>query len=149
MIMSVECILAMAVGIANLVNLCVFVDFVFVIEILHLFKAKKGNDHDTPGIVEAPKLSGDWLAKGLYKCGFIASDTDPGIYYGRDMALAVYVDDVLLFGPDEEEMNKVLEELKLDGFDFNIEKKGVDKTYNFLGINVTQEKKEGANIEIN
>ena len=58
------------------------------------------------------------------------------------MALAVYVDDVLLFGPDEEEMNKVLEELKLAGFDLKIEKKGVDRTYDFLGINVTQEKKE-------
>ena len=31
------------------------------------------------------------------------------------MALVVYVDDVLLFGPDEAEMDKVLSELQLEG----------------------------------
>ena len=100
------------------------------------------------GLREAPKHWSNWLAKGLYKCGLTPSDTDPGIYYGRGMALAVYVDAILLFGPDEKEMNKVLEELKLDGFNLKIEKKGVDKTYDFLGINVTQENKEENIIEV-
>ena len=65
------------------------------------------------GLKEAPKLWSDWLAKWLIKLNFKVSTHDPGIFYGRGMALVVYVDDVLLFGPDESEMEKVLKELQL------------------------------------
>ena len=62
------------------------------------------------GMREAPKLWNDWLAGALDRCGLVPSVEDPGIYYGRGMALAVYVDDVLFFGPDESEMEKVITE---------------------------------------
>ena len=55
------------------------------------------------------------------------------------MCLVVYVDDVLLFGPDEKEMDKVLSELKLEGFDLKVEKTGAQKAYDFLGIHITKE----------
>ena len=38
------------------------------------------------------------------------------------MALVCYVDDLLLFGSDENEMNKVLKELELAGFELKTEK---------------------------
>ena len=94
------------------------------------------------GLRKAPKLWHDFLEKGLLKAGFRPSCFDPGIYFGRGMALVVYVDDVLLFGPDEKEMQKVLEDLKLDGFELKLEKDGAQQSYDFLGINVT-ETKEG------
>ena len=55
------------------------------------------------------------------------------------MCLVVYVDDVLLFGPDEKEMDKVLSELQLAGFDLKVEKTGAQKAYDFLGIHITEE----------
>ena len=55
------------------------------------------------------------------------------------MVLVVYVDDVLLFGPDENEMNKVLSELKIAGFELKTEKHGKDASYDFLGINISLE----------
>ena len=90
------------------------------------------------GLREAPKLWHDWLEKGLIKSGFKVSSFDPGIYYGRGMALVVYVDDVLFFGPSELEMAKVIEELKADGFELKLEKTGEQSTYDFLGINIVQ-----------
>ena len=60
------------------------------------------------GLWKAPKLWADWLAKGLDKAGFVPSEDDPGIFYGRGMALAVYVDDVLFFGHVESGMKKVI-----------------------------------------
>ena len=51
------------------------------------------------GLREAPKLWNDYLVIALLKAGFVQSVYDPGVYHGRGMAVAVYVDDVLLFGP--------------------------------------------------
>ncbi len=90
------------------------------------------------GLREAPKLWHDWLEKGLVRAGFTVSTYDPGIYYGRGMALVVYVDDVLLFGPDENEMQKVLEDLREGGYELKLEKSGEQSVYDFLGINITQ-----------
>lgn len=94
------------------------------------------------GLREAPKLWADWLAKGLADVGFTPSDNDPGIFYGRGMALIVYMDDVLLLGPDESEMEKVLAELHDWNFDLKIEKDGSDASYDFLGINITRKDDE-------
>jgi hypothetical protein len=89
------------------------------------------------GMREAPKLWSDWLAKGLSHTGFAKSDFDPGIYYGRGMVIAVYVDDVLFFGPSEAEMEKVITELQSKGYELKREKNGDETAYNFLGINIS------------
>ena len=52
------------------------------------------------------------------------------------MAIAVYVDDVLFFGPDGEEMKKVVTDLKLDGFKLKIEKEINVTSFDFLGIHI-------------
>ena len=41
------------------------------------------------GMREAPKLWADYLEKGLRHSGFNPSHEDPGIYYGRGMAVAI------------------------------------------------------------
>ena len=55
------------------------------------------------------------------------------------MCLVVYIDDVLLFGPDEKEMDKGLSKLHLEGFDLKVEEDRNIKTYDFLGIHITKE----------
>ena len=52
------------------------------------------------------------------------------------------MDDLLLFGPDEKEMNKVLKELELDGFELKTEKEAKDVSCDFLGTTVTQTEDE-------
>ena len=78
------------------------------------------------GLKDAPQLWADYLAKGLDRCGFVASDDDPGVFLGRGMAIVTYVDDVLFFGPDEDEMEKGIDELQSDGFRLKREKNGDD-----------------------
>jgi hypothetical protein len=51
----------------------------------------------------------------------VESHEDPGVYYGRGMAIVVYVDDVLFFGPAEAEMEKVITELQADGFELTLD----------------------------
>jgi Reverse transcriptase (RNA-dependent DNA polymerase) len=87
---------------------------------------------------EAPKLWNDWLSKALVKSKFKVSTEEPGVCYGRGMAIVVYVDDVLFYGPDELEMERVIEELQEGGFELKREKSGNDSVYNFLGINITE-----------
>ena len=91
------------------------------------------------GMREAPKLWNDWLSKALVRAGFVSSTEDPGIFYGRGMAIAVYVDDVLFFGPSEAEMEKVISELQEGGFELKREKGGDDSAYSFLGINIEED----------
>ena len=58
------------------------------------------------------------------------------------MASAVHVDDLLLFGPDQKEMNKVLKELELDGFKLETEKESKDVFHDFLGVSLAQTEDE-------
>ena len=55
------------------------------------------------------------------------------------MCLVVYMDGVFLFGPNEDDMDTVLKELQLDGFELKLEKSGADKAFDFLGINISEE----------
>ena len=90
------------------------------------------------GMKEAPKLWGDFLSKALDRASFHPANEDLGVYYGRGMAIVVYVDDVLFFGPDESEMERVIQELQTDGFELKREKNGDDTAYSFLGIELQQ-----------
>ena len=90
------------------------------------------------GMCEAPKLWNDFLEKGLRRTGFVPSHEDPGVYYGNGMAIAVYVDDVLFFGPDGDAMEKVIDALQTDGFELKREKGTEDTAYSFLGISITE-----------
>ena len=42
------------------------------------------------------------LSAGLKKLGFVPGVNEPGIFYGHGMAIVVWVDNCLFFGPDED-----------------------------------------------
>ena len=90
------------------------------------------------GLRDAPKLWSDFLCKGLIKAGFQPCPDDPGVYVGRGMAIATYVDDVLFFGPDAAEMEKVINDLEFNGFKLTREKDTTDTVYDFLGIRIEE-----------
>jgi len=87
---------------------------------------------------EAPKLWHDHLEKGLKKAKFIPSTEDPSVYYSQGMAIAVYVDDVLFFGPDGDAMEEVINELQGSGFELKREKGSDASAYSFLGIDISE-----------
>jgi Reverse transcriptase (RNA-dependent DNA polymerase) len=87
---------------------------------------------------EAPKLWHDHLEKELIKAKFQPSTEDPAVYYGRGMAIAVYVDDVLFFGPDADAMVTIINELQDSGFELKQEKDSDETAYSFLGIEISE-----------
>ena len=90
------------------------------------------------GLKDAPKLWSDYLAKALIANGMKPSAHDPAVYLGHGMAIAVYVDDLLFFGPDEGKMEELIENFQTDGFELKREKGGDDPAYDFLGIHVQE-----------
>ena len=52
------------------------------------------------GMKDAPKIWHDHLESSLLNASLKPFFDDPGVYLGRGMAIVVYVDDMLIFGPD-------------------------------------------------
>ena len=65
--------------------------------------------------------------------GFEVLETDTSIYVRGEVIIAVYVDDMLIIDPNEEECNKIYQAL---GQHFQIENKGEVKS--FLDLNITR-----------
>ena len=65
--------------------------------------------------------------------GFEVLETDTSIYVRQEIIIAVYVDDMLIIGPSQEECNEIYQAL---GQHFQIENKGEVKS--FLGLNITR-----------
>jgi Reverse transcriptase (RNA-dependent DNA polymerase) len=101
-------------------------------------------DHDEPvvlrlnkslyGLVQAPMLYYGHLAAGLKKRGLELSKADPCMFAGRGMVALSYVDDLLWFGPDLMEIDKVIQELKDDKMPLTVE---ADDAYAFLGVDIS------------
>ncbi|XP_069361062.1 uncharacterized protein [Maniola hyperantus] len=91
------------------------------------------------GLKQAPRAWNKRLNETLEKLGFHRSKNESCVYYRGDkqkiIILAVYVDDILIFWNEEQEMKKVKEELTL-----NFEMKDLGSAKLMLGINITQEK---------
>ena len=85
------------------------------------------------GLVQAPMLYYNHLSAGLEQCGLKPSSTDPCMFIGRGMVALSYVDDLLFFGPDLQEIDKVVHELKSNGMPLTVED---DDAYAFLGVDI-------------
>jgi hypothetical protein len=74
------------------------------------------------------------LSAGLKKRGLEPSKADPCMFIGRGMVALSYVDDLLWFGPDLKEIDKVIQELKDDKMPLTVE---ADDAYAFLGVDIS------------
>ena len=90
------------------------------------------------GMVDAPRYWYLHLKEGLHKLGFQQSENDPGIYFGRGMVLILYVDDLLVCGPDKEQIEQVFVDLEAEGYKLTCENNKND-AFNFLGIELNME----------
>ena len=81
--------------------------FILLYKTIYIFISKIFNDINRLfykflyGLCETPKTQYDFLEQNL-KNGFKTSWSNPGIYYGRDTALAPYIDNILFFGSNNE-----------------------------------------------
>ena len=61
---------------------------------------------------------------------------DPWLYFCGRIALLVYINDCIMFGPDMAELDKVVKEMRTSSKKFRVEDLG--NTKDFLGIQVTR-----------
>ena len=63
------------------------------------------------GLKQAPRVWFQTLSKALAEFGFRRSQFDEAVFYKDNMILAVYVDDILIFGPQKTKIDEVKKEL--------------------------------------
>ena len=80
------------------------------------------------GLKQAPRIWYLLLCEVIVGLGFEVLETDTSIYVRREIIIAVYVDDMLIIGPSQEECNEIYQAL--------VENKGEVKS--FLGLNITR-----------
>jgi hypothetical protein len=86
------------------------------------------------GTKQAGRVWNKHLNKGLKKLGYTPSLIDPCVYYKGKTVFMLYVDDGIFAGPDQEEIQGLIEELKEE---FNITDEG-DLT-EYLGVLVEKQ----------
>jgi Reverse transcriptase (RNA-dependent DNA polymerase) len=90
------------------------------------------------GISQAPRLWFDHLRDKLLKCGLRQSSLDPCLFYGNNIYLVVYVDDVIIASKDEKAIDALIAKLKTTS-DFTDD----GELSSFLGIDVTRDDAAG------
>ena len=76
-----------------------------------------------------------YLDEGLGEIGFKPSKMDPCLYFRGCIALLVYIDDCIMFGPNLAELDKVVMEMRTSSKKFRV--KDLGNVKDFLGIQVT------------
>ena len=76
-----------------------------------------------------------YLDEGLGEIGFKLSKMDPCLYFCGHIALLVYIDNCIMFGPNLAELDKVVMEMRMSSKKFRVEDLGHVK--DFLGIQVS------------
>ena len=84
------------------------------------------------GQKQAGRVWNQFLDAALIKIGFISSDIDPCLYFKQGIVLVVYIDDCILFSPNNSLIDETIK--KLCDAKFNIEDQGT--VNDFLGIKV-------------
>ena len=84
------------------------------------------------GRKDAGRIFHQYLKDKLESIGFKQSVHDECVFYHGSVVYVTYVDDSIIQGPDDEEIQEVLRKMKLAGLDYTIEG-GID---DFLGVNI-------------
>jgi hypothetical protein len=84
------------------------------------------------GQKQAGRVWNQYLTKKLKQIGFKQSEVDECLFYKGKTMYVLYTDDSLLAGPDQEEMDKAINDMKKVGLDITVE----GDIQDFLGVNI-------------
>ena len=90
------------------------------------------------GQKQAGRVWNKYLDERLGEISFKPSKMDPCLYFRGCIALLVYIDDCIIFGPDVAELDKVVKEMRTSSKKFRVE--DLRNVKDFLGIQVTRGK---------
>ena len=72
------------------------------------------------GLVKSPLFCYNNMKGGFEEIGFKPRNMDPCMFYIRGMISIIYVDDVLLFGPDQDNIDDAIKELEDAGVSLTV-----------------------------
>ena len=90
------------------------------------------------GSTIAPRLWYEKLKKGLLVRRFAVSDVDPCMFIRNDCIVQAYVDDLVIYAPQQKTIDALLTSFHDDGDEYNWEMTVEGTIQEFLGINLTR-----------
>ena len=90
--------------------------------------------HNVYGQKQGGQVWNKYMDQGMREIGFTPSTYDPCLYYRGSTVFLVYINDCIVFGPNEQSSNKVVTNLCACSLNFTIDDQG--DIGDFLGIQV-------------
>ena len=103
----------------------------------HVLKLKR----NVYGQKQAGRVWNQYMDQGMRSIGFTPSKFDPCLYYRNSVIFLVYIDDCIVFGPDDRVIDDVVTDLRNSSQNFTVDDLG--EVGDFLGIQV-QKKDDGS-----
>ena len=96
----------------------------------HVLKLKR----NVYGQKQAGRVWNQYMDQGMKSIGFTPSKFDPCLYYRKSIVFLVYIDDCIVFGPDDTAIDEVVADLRKSTQNFTIDDQG--EVGDFLGIQI-------------
>ena len=93
------------------------------------------------GLKQSPRYFFEYITERLIKQNLLASKFDPCLFMNESLIVIIYVDDILIYGRTEAEIDSLIERLKND--DIALHKEGTAEGY--LGVDI---QRDGQNITL-
>jgi hypothetical protein len=87
------------------------------------------------GLKQAPRYFFEYLTERLIKHGFTASKYDPCLFMSKSLIVIIYVNDILIYGKENKDIDEFIERMKKD--DVALHKEGTAEGY--LGVDIQYE----------
>ncbi len=104
------------------------------------FHRRKGNEvlclkQPLYGLKQSPWYFFQYVTERLIKQGLTASKLDPCLFISKSLIVIIYVDDILIYGKSDDEINELIELLKQDNIALHREGTAVG----YLGVDIQQD----------
>ena len=96
----------------------------------HVLKHKR----NVYGQKQAGRVWNQYMDQGMKSIGFTPSKFDPCLYYRKSIVFLVYIDDCIVFGPDDTAIDEEVTDLRKSSQNFTIDDQG--EVGDFLGIQI-------------
>jgi hypothetical protein len=87
------------------------------------------------GLKQSPWYFYQYITECLIKQGLTASKFDPCLFISKSLIVIIYVDEILIYGKSDNEINELIEQLKQD--DIALHHEGTAEGY--LGVDILQD----------
>ena len=96
----------------------------------HVLKLKR----NVYGQKQAGQVWNQYMDQGMKSIGFTPSKFDPCLYFRKSIVFLVYIDDCIVFGPNDKAIDDVVNDLRLSSKNFTLDDQG--EVGDFLGIQI-------------